>query len=345
MQDYQHLEPLSTPNQDVTEIAKGLEKVYKYEVYTNLSQELSSLTLNRLFEETLDKIVKGLPEDSQLIIYFAGHGYAEETDRGMKGYLIPKEGMPGAKTTWYSMDKLVERISRYKIRHVALVLDCCFGGNFRFSTTLRAGGLPRNPSFFRQHFVHYTSHPSWQVLTSTAPNQEAIDFINRPGANGHSPFAKLFMDGLIRREADLNKNSVITLSELFSFIQAQLPIITARLEGAAQRPGLFPFPNEKHQNGEFLFFADGFDPNALTELDYLNPYKGLEPYKKEDKNLFFGRDEALKLLNEHINQHDFVVVTGASGSGKSSLVQAGILPRVGEEKVNPPDQTGQEPIA
>lgn len=56
------------------------------------------------------------------------------------------------------------------------------------------------------------------------------------------------------------------------------------------------------------------------------PYRGLEPFGEEHASLFFGRDAAVAALVERLNVHRFVAVVGASGTGKSSLVRAGLLP-------------------
>ena len=56
------------------------------------------------------------------------------------------------------------------------------------------------------------------------------------------------------------------------------------------------------------------------------PYRGLEPFREEDAAFFCGRDEAIRELVARVQQHSFVAVVGPSGSGKSSLVFAGLLP-------------------
>jgi WD40 repeat protein len=58
------------------------------------------------------------------------------------------------------------------------------------------------------------------------------------------------------------------------------------------------------------------------------PYLGLEPFREEDAELFFGRDRETALLVEKLGAGRFLAVVGASGSGKSSLVRAGLVPRL-----------------
>ena len=58
----------------------------------------------------------------------------------------------------------------------------------------------------------------------------------------------------------------------------------------------------------------------------MNPFPGLRPFEFGEEHLFFGRGEQADKLLARLQQHRFVAVVGPSGSGKSSLVQAGLLP-------------------
>ncbi|MEU0881676.1 XRE family transcriptional regulator [Lentzea sp. NPDC005914] len=58
------------------------------------------------------------------------------------------------------------------------------------------------------------------------------------------------------------------------------------------------------------------------------PYVGLKAFQKEDADRFFGREKLTAKLVELVEERSFVGVFGASGSGKSSLLRAGLLPRL-----------------
>jgi hypothetical protein len=64
-------------------------------------------------------------------------------------------------------------------------------------------------------------------------------------------------------------------------------------------------------------------PPAAAES---NPFPGLRPFEFEDSALFFGREGQSEEILRRLRQTRFLAVVGASGSGKSSLIRAGLLP-------------------
>jgi energy-coupling factor transporter ATP-binding protein EcfA2 len=57
-----------------------------------------------------------------------------------------------------------------------------------------------------------------------------------------------------------------------------------------------------------------------------NPFPGLRPFEATETHLFFGRDGQSEELLRRLKRARFLAVVGTSGSGKSSLVRAGLLP-------------------
>ncbi|MEY2401435.1 MAG: hypothetical protein QOJ08_1546, partial [Ilumatobacteraceae bacterium] len=72
---------------------------------------------------------------------------------------------------------------------------------------------------------------------------------------------------------------------------------------------------------------------STTVSASVNPYKGLRAFGEADASDFFGRDEVAALLRQTLMARGFVVVVGPSGSGKSSLVHAGLVPLLRNEGV------------
>lgn len=59
-----------------------------------------------------------------------------------------------------------------------------------------------------------------------------------------------------------------------------------------------------------------------------SPFKFLDPYGRDDYNIFFGRDEEIRQLYQHIHKNRLVLVYGTSGTGKTSIVQCGLMNRM-----------------
>ena len=63
------------------------------------------------------------------------------------------------------------------------------------------------------------------------------------------------------------------------------------------------------------------------------PFPGMVPFRREDAPYFFGRDREIEEILQRLRHQRFLVVIGPSGSGKSSLLSAGVLPQL--------DQSGE----
>ncbi|MDY7077181.1 MAG: TIR domain-containing protein [Chloroflexota bacterium] len=70
------------------------------------------------------------------------------------------------------------------------------------------------------------------------------------------------------------------------------------------------------------------EAGAFTLPDGPAPYPGLQPFTIRQADFFFGRTDECNRLLDRARYSPFVAVVGASGSGKSSLVLAGLLPRL-----------------
>ncbi|MBE9068410.1 pentapeptide repeat-containing protein [Leptolyngbya cf. ectocarpi LEGE 11479] len=64
-------------------------------------------------------------------------------------------------------------------------------------------------------------------------------------------------------------------------------------------------------------------------LDDICPYRGLLSFTEEEAQLFYGKDKLISKLEDSLLKNPcFLAVVGSSGSGKSSVIQAGLLPRM-----------------
>jgi WD40 repeat protein len=289
---------------------------------------------------------------ARVVIYFAGHGVAtalpEETETDTPGYLLPCDARREDVASFVSMRALRDWVDALACHHLRLILDCCFAGACRWAGTRAARATPRQ--LYRERLERYLRDPAWQVLTSAAHDERALDVMQtrmRLGgraprvevdpSGARSPFAVALVECL-RGDADFasartkRPDGVITSGELHTYLEQRF----SAWEGVGprvQKPLLFPWPGRRHNKGEFVFLnpREALRLESAGELlEANNPYRGLRPFRYDalDAGLFFGRDALVARLVELVMREPVVVVLGASGTGKSSLVAAGLLPKL-----------------
>jgi len=98
-------------------------------------------------------------------------------------------------------------------------------------------------------------------------------------------------------------------------------------------PSLMPsLPAEGPTNASTIDLSAGYHTLILPELvEPQNPFKGLRAFDEADAADFFGRETLVEQMLEHLATHGrFLAVVGPSGSGKSSVVRAGLIPALRE---------------
>jgi hypothetical protein len=68
-----------------------------------------------------------------------------------------------------------------------------------------------------------------------------------------------------------------------------------------------------------------------TATRHVSPYKFLDYFKPEAADLFFGRDQEIRQLQRQFHEARLLILYGESGTGKTSLLHAGLLPRLSPE--------------
>ncbi len=287
-----------------------------------------------------------LAPDNPFLVYFAGHGVAEgDGSQGPQGYLIPQDAELGKPDTWLSMDTFRAALDALACRHLLVVLDCCYAGAFRWATATRDISLVGAQPLYESVYQRYLDGEAWQALTSASAAQRAADsgmgLPNLRGidANGHSPFAAALLAGLAGA-ADSSIGSfppdgVITATELYQYVSTCL--LPAPDTPTTQTPGIWPLRPDSV--GEFVFLNPKvpLEVAADPKLDETtNPWLGLEAYTAESKDLYFGRQDETAALVARVRKRRstgaLIAVVGASGAGKTSLVQAGLVPALTASK-------------
>ncbi|WP_328470806.1 hypothetical protein OHA21_05495 [Actinoplanes sp. NBC_00393] len=119
--------------------------------------------------------------------------------------------------------------------------------------------------------------------------------------------------------------SVATLSAAAS--GRRLPTLEVTLAYVAACDGDLVEWERRWREAERLSVAPAEDPAAANGYGR-SPYPGLAMFQPEDAQLFFGRTTLVDDLVRRLQQKRFLAVFGPSGTGKSSLVRAGLVPAV-----------------
>lgn len=335
--DYTGVRRLETAVFDAEELARIMREQFQYEVHSLLDQDATLEKLKQLIECFNNKKVPfgtdpEITDKDRILIYFAGHGIAfdaKENQEGPVGYLIPQDATNNP-NTYLKMQDFHDALLKLPCRHLLVILDCCFSGAFYWSSINR--DIVPKVKVYKQVYDHYIKYRAWQVITSTSDKQTAVDSPPRGkvsvDSKFHSPFAKHLFDAL-NKGADLNDDGIITANDLYNFLRDK---VGRELEEyKAQTPGICPL--KLHENGEYVFLLkNDINLTDAPPLDLNNsPYRGLESYEEKHHKLYFGRQEQIEQLYEKVNNSNnrsLTVVLGASGTGKSSLVAAGLIPHL-----------------
>lgn len=342
--DYSHgIDRLTTARPDAKRLAEILEKKHDYTVDL-IIEDVTKSRLTTLLEKTLSARIS---KNDRLLFYFAGHGEAlNSEDDGPAGYLIPQDAILGDPNTYLPMQMIHNALTKLPCRHCLVILDCCFAGAFQWANTRRLSSPPN--VLYRERYQRFLRSPAWQVLTSASYDQEALDVAssshfgtrNEEGQN-HSPFASALFDALTdegEKSSDANNDGVLMATELYLYLLDNVEILAPDNAQNPQTPGLLPLI-KRHDKGEFIFNLGEPKLKPAPELTVNNnPYRGLRSYNLKDANLFFGRSEEIKQLVQQVKTQPFTAVLGASGTGKSSLVKAGVVPKLlTQPRANAPD--------
>ncbi len=135
----------------------------------------------------------------------------------------------------------------------------------------------------------------------------------------------------VAMQAEISDEAAIDLSRLFySALAAGYPVdaaLTQARVAIAARSAEWAIP---------VLFSRSPDNRLFDVVEVLPapdcPYPGMVPFSEKQADVFFGRDKEIGDAIERLRQHPFLTVIGPSGSGKSSLVYAGVIPALRTSK-------------
>jgi hypothetical protein len=230
--DYRHLPDLASPINDVTELARILERRYGFRttVLQNADRYQVLSALNTLRET--------LTTRDNLLIYYAGHG--ELDDVNQRAHWLPVDAERHSTANWIPTTAVTDILNIMRAKQILLVVDSCYAGALTRSAMGRlATGMTDAE---RLHWYRTMANKrSRTVLTSggVAPVMDA-------GGGRHSVFAKALFEVL-----EVN-DETIDGQRLHREVAARVAYAAANLR-FDQVPEYAPIRYAGHEAGEFFF--------------------------------------------------------------------------------------------
>ena len=338
--------PLHSAAADARHLAEILEQKHGYSVTLLTDAQASKAG----FKQALAALATQVGPQDRLLVYYAGHGQTDQSQDGDQALnLIPQDADRTHTEGWLPYSDVIATLDQLTCRHFLFILDCCFAGSVRGTDMGKARQrdlmvMPKK--LYLERYTRFIKDPAWQVLTSSAADQTSSDapFDELAGNPEHSPFAQALFTALEGNVSGLMRDDgVITATDLYSYLRDQVE--TSSLAGnRRQTPQIWPLA--KQDKGEYVFLAPGRSPYNLPRNPNLtpenSPYLGLRAFSEQEHTLFFGRSSEANFLMLTVRSTPLTIVSGASGSGKTSLVLAGLLPQLRADTDTP--RTILEPI-
>lgn len=307
----QALQNLQAPAEDAEAIAQRLTEYGEFQVIRRLpefldpfdnntrsvarNQSVTIVELKQALRQLFNPTGQSIPDTA--LFFFSGHGLRE--DWGVsEGYLATSDANPEQGIYGVSLNWLRQLLEKSPVRQQIVWLDCCHSGellNFNEAAPTKQGE-GRDRCFI-------------------AACREFEPAYEDPGGK-HSVLSKALLEGLDpRRQLD----GIVTNETLIDHVKKAM-----RSASALQSP----LPLNFGGTITLTRLRVERDERALS-LDRTKscPYKGLTYFdcNDEDAGFFFGRDNLTDQLLQKVQESNFLAVLGASGSGKSSVVRAGLL--------------------
>lgn len=298
---YQYLPSLGAPAHDAEAIAQRLHADGDFRI-TRLPEIVQAaqprvgiktpVTLAEL-ETALVRLFKpkGHHIPHTALFYFSGHGL--QKDAGIQeGYLATSDVNPGMGYYGISLFWLRRLLQESPVRQRIIILDCCHSGELFNSLEADPGARSGTDRLFMAASREYEA--AYESLTGK-----------------YSIFTQALLEGLNPYRVPTRTISNYALTNW----------VSNALKGEIQQP-LF-----ENSGSEIILTQCQSAPTVIqTELvQEVCPYRGLEFFDEVHADYFFGREELTDDLIERLRISNFVAVVGASGSGKSSLIRAGLI--------------------
>jgi WD40 repeat protein/energy-coupling factor transporter ATP-binding protein EcfA2 len=305
---------------DATAVAEVLKQYGDYQDVQLLTGEVRSAKLIEALKTFLEKqAVRG-----EALIYFTGHGITVTNEFGEEaGFLatsdcqLKTEGNKIiSQVGSIALESVNNLIAKSDLSSLVVIFDCCHSGNFI------------EDNLVKQSLGIFTGRQDYYLISACRGFEEAY----ARKSDQHSIFTGAMLRGLSAENAGNDRH--VSVDSLFDHIANEL-------KGSGQEPIRMGIGRSLR----LVSYSHGESVSPV--IDETCPYQGLESFQKEQSRFFFGRKQVIDKLVERLKETNFIPLIGASGSGKSSVIRAGLIPELEKKgwKVLKPIMPGLQPLA
>ena len=258
---------------------------------------------SQMLEESLVQLFKpkGKSTPTTALFYFSGHGLQREAGI-QEGYLATSDTDPSKGNFGISLNWLRRLLQQSPVRQLIVILDCCHSGELLTFSDADPGARAGTDRLFMAASRDYESA------------YESLD-------GKHSVFTNALLSGLNPYQQEGGKVSSHSLTEH----------VSQQLRGEIQQP-LFETSGSEIVLTRVSGLKAAFSKTPLTTLSRIKqlsfgfcPYRGLSPFDEAHADYFFGREALTNQLLNKVSHSNFCALVGASSSGKTSLLRAGLM--------------------
>ncbi len=302
---------LKTPANDAEAIAQRLEEYGGFrvrrlpETIQEGQRQVTGATGALVQADTLEDAIiqlfnpvgESVPQTA--LLYFIGHGLRKNRGGVTEGFLATSDADPRKNQWGVSLRWLRELLQKSTVQQQIVWLDCCYSGElFNFAEADLGTAQGERTRFFIA------------AAREFEPAEEDIE-------GQHGVFSLALWEGLDPRR---QPEGMVNNDRLIEYI-------AQTLKDVPQQPIWY------NPNSEIILTGER-EQIFISTPDGDCPYKGLRFFDVEDAGYFYGREALTQKLIERVQvgKGNFLAVLGVSGSGKSSVLRAGLIYQLQQER-------------
>ncbi|WP_287527854.1 caspase family protein [Okeania sp. SIO2C2] len=228
------------------------------------------------------------------LLFFAGHGYVTTKGGIREGFLVTSDVQLKRNIYGLSLNWLKQILQESPVKKQIVCLDCCFSGELlNFDQEADPGTEGKQISRC--------------LITASRSFETSVEKLSEE----HGIFTAKLLEGL---NPENYVDGWVTNYILADFIKQNM-------SQTSQAP-MF------HNSGDAIILTTNTPHQPIDDRwKNIAPYRGLSYFQQQENDavFFHGRTRLTDELIDRVRTNNFVAVLGASGSGKSSLLRAGLL--------------------